>query len=376
MFQSAPDPKAGREFPGPRRAGIPHEVSIRSRPEGRERGAGGSAANGGGGFNPLPTRRPGESGLARDDVMPALRFQSAPDPKAGRELGLRGLLLGLIEVSIRSRPEGRERVLPSCPYNRPLSCFNPLPTRRPGESHRRHDRFHRLDGFNPLPTRRPGESPRRATRWRSPTFQSAPDPKAGREPIGSELTGGVASFNPLPTRRPGERPSRHTRCGASQLFQSAPDPKAGRERAWSLAIRLPSLFQSAPDPKAGREHRLPLDGLDPGRFNPLPTRRPGERSAVTAPLVSVAVFQSAPDPKAGREIPRVLERIRQGCFNPLPTRRPGERTSPACTELDPANGFNPLPTRRPGERTSGTEQPLAVEHVSIRSRPEGRERGR
>ena len=60
-------------------------------------------------------------------------------------------------VSIRSRPEGRERARTEIWPSRLTLCFNPLPTRRPGE---------RSVNLN-----EEGEEP----------FQSAPDPKAGRE---------------------------------------------------------------------------------------------------------------------------------------------------------------------------------------------------
>ena len=86
----------------------PDRVSIRSRPEGRERVTG----------NPTTT-------------VTAV-FQSAPDPKAGREDVVAQTSRDLA-VSIRSRPEGRERAPLRNVTMARARGFNPLPTRRPGE---------------------------------------------------------------------------------------------------------------------------------------------------------------------------------------------------------------------------------------------------
>ncbi len=60
VFQSAPDPEVGRNWPDQARSEPPRLVSIRSRPGGREEpvttGADGDGIDG---FNPLPTRRSG-----------------------------------------------------------------------------------------------------------------------------------------------------------------------------------------------------------------------------------------------------------------------------------------------------------------------------
>ena len=325
-------------------------------------------------------------------------FQSAPDPKAGREAGRGPGGRSASSVSIRSRPEGRERA--SADRRRPAgSRFNPLPTRRPGES-----RVARI------------------VAWVD-QFQSAPDPKAGREARHSGRRNLIECFNPLPTRRPGERPP----IGGCpvRLEVSIRSRPEGRERArWRLATATGIvLFQSAPDPKAGREGPTRPPSRPGSGFNPLPTRRPGEsregagvgrdglvsirsrpegrergndavtprpgrrvsirsrpegreRAYVRASPKTSSGFQSAPDPKAGREAsvtgiyssekivsirsrPEGRERGRCGagdrlrpqCFNPLPTRRPGESRSRS-TRAPQSAGFNPLPTRRPGESGS------------------------
>ena len=65
-------------------------VSIRSRPEGRE--------------EPLNV----------DEGISPVQFQSAPDPKAGRNSRDGSPALSAYQVSIRSRPEGREELETFC----------------------------------------------------------------------------------------------------------------------------------------------------------------------------------------------------------------------------------------------------------------------
>ncbi len=133
MFQSAPDPKAGRYMIRILRIESCINVSIRSRPEGRE--------------------------------IPKMM-----------------ILLGLqFYVSIRSRPEGREIQVRSRGSARGPMCFNPLPTRRPGDTQIPDIRDPHSQSFNPLPTRRPGDTEMLQSRY-----------------------GLISRFNPLPTRRPGD----------------------------------------------------------------------------------------------------------------------------------------------------------------------------
>ncbi len=85
-------------------------------------------------------------------------------------------------------------------------------------------------------------------------------------------------------------------------FQSSPDPKAGRNNASSDPVPvLERLFQSSPDPKAGRNHH---DGGDSPESKPVPIlARPegrAQRGASLSYAVPSNVFQSSPDPKAGR----------------------------------------------------------------------------
>src|SRR5205085_8774635 len=114
QFQSSPDPKAGRheEFDNASTTG--RGVSILARPEGRaprpSTSRSGSlsssfnprptrrpGATSGSTppssttrrFNPRPTRRPGATSSPASCLLSPLRFQSSPDPKAGRHV--RGL---------------------------------------------------------------------------------------------------------------------------------------------------------------------------------------------------------------------------------------------------------------------------------------------
>ena len=193
MFQSAPDPKAGRESPGPGSKRHRPSVSIRSRPEGRER------------------------------------------------VGRRRLDQRHRTVSIRSRPEGRERVRHSGRPSRSIICFNPLPTRRPGES--RITGSESITSWVSIRSRPEGRErvrglPRRPVEFRV-SIRSRPE---GRERGCGNCwpTAAASGFNPLPTRRPGERLWVDAFLGPGHKFQSAPDPKAGREvgvcaATWSSA---------------------------------------------------------------------------------------------------------------------------------------------
>ena len=182
-------------------------VSIRSRPEDREKAS-----------------------AEMRVVRARAEFQSAPGPKTGRkELGSDRFQVGA-DVSIRSRPEDREKDAPG------------------------------LGGV------------------RHAVFQSAPGPKTGRKIVGIGLPlGSVYCFNPLPARRPGESVGRVSWCkGSGVSIRSRPEDREKDQRSCSRPIRCAS-FQSAPGPKTGRKR---------GHHRLNPDRRP---------------FQSAPGPKTGRK---------------------------------------------------------------------------
>ena len=159
-------------------------------------------------------------------------------------------------------------------------------------------------------------------------------------------------------------------------------------------------FQSAPDPKAGRCHRG-RSGVGSARkgFNPLPTRRSGDANGLTMGQLRDSWFQSAPDPKVGRCILQEYLGGSIDTFQSAPDPKVGRcdltqyidrpshvsiRSRPEGREMlgDDAGDvlfelrFNPLPTRRSGDAKTPEQVRQAI-LVSIRSRPEGREmRGR
>ena len=133
LFQSTPDQKAGR---------CQHHGQADPQPEH--------------GFNPRPTRRPGDA-LLPTVVIPAGRlFQSTPDQKAGR---CAERTVGKIKGSkFQSTPDQKAGRCGSRGIYRPSgSSFNPRPTRRPGDAI--------VLGLLDIPLI---------------VFQSTPDQKAGR----------------------------------------------------------------------------------------------------------------------------------------------------------------------------------------------------
>ena len=207
MFQSSPDPKAGRSLTHRRLAQAHRGVSILARPEGRAqhllqlhqraghrpvsilarpegraqppRAACGSGP--GHSFNPRPTRRPGAAAAAATVVMALPMFQSSPDPKAGRSLRIGAGVAAGVRVSILARPEGRAQ---------------PGARRRDGRD---------VSGFNPRPTRRPGAASRRIDApltGRGVSILARPEGRAQR-PAPACAPTRPCSFNPRPTRRPG-----------------------------------------------------------------------------------------------------------------------------------------------------------------------------
>jgi len=134
LFQSAPNPKVGRYQLCPRDTMRAALVSIRSQPEGRE--------------------------IPRDVVDKVLDIKvSIRSQPEGREIPWLKLSL-LVEklVSIRSQPEGRE--IPKLAVLNDIvdRCFNPLPTRRSGDTWLRSINTSFSRCFNPLPTRRSGDT--------------------------------------------------------------------------------------------------------------------------------------------------------------------------------------------------------------------------
>jgi len=109
-------------------------------------------------FNPLPTRRSGDTHWLTWRLSEVTLFQSAPNPKVGRYTAIDAYItlnfgfnplptrrsgdtnidddgkITVMVVSIRSQPEGREILhIVLCSPCAAL-CFNPLPTRRSGDT--------------------------------------------------------------------------------------------------------------------------------------------------------------------------------------------------------------------------------------------------
>jgi len=180
-------------------------------------------------------------------------------------------------VSIRSRPEGRE--IPALPPEPERVACVSIRSRPEGREIPETRRFAEAIGVVSIRSRPEGREihANRQTRAATNTFQSAPDPKAGR----------YSQFRQRPPRL--------------KLFQSAPDPKAGRYKGKRVTF-TPEQIVSIRSRPEGRE--IPCTGIMRRprnfRFNPLPTRRPGDTQGRGEALALSDVFQSAPDPKAGR----------------------------------------------------------------------------
>jgi len=185
-------------------------------------------------------------------------FQSSPDPEAGRNPAVVGVGRALHAVPILARPGGRAQ-----PNNELLKQI------------------------------------------KARMFQSSPDPEAGRNNPAARLDE-VAVVVPI-LARPGGRAQRRGVPTVELFnlllsFQSSPDPEAGRNEYQRRVASLPDVFQSSPDPEAGRNpaHRR-LDGRL--QFVPI-LARPGGRAQPLGRATRVKTysdwFQSSPDPEAGR----------------------------------------------------------------------------
>jgi len=155
-------------------------VSIRSQPEGREI---------------LPMG---------GDLLAAMTFQSAPNPKVGRYLyGYTDKTYDMY-VSIRSQPEGRE-IQRLGRMVAPLMMFQSAPNPKVGRyrnlSLMACARFMFQSAPNPKVGRYYAELDSTGFIVK---FQSAPNPKVGRYVLIKPILQSKICFNPLPTRRSGD----------------------------------------------------------------------------------------------------------------------------------------------------------------------------
>src|SRR5207244_3408421 len=98
-------PEGREERPGLRDDGRRDRVSIRSRPEGREEQAmSGQSLRVPGQFQSAPDPKVGRNKYRAERIARTETFQSAPDPKVGRNAGGRARQEQAPPVSIRSRP--------------------------------------------------------------------------------------------------------------------------------------------------------------------------------------------------------------------------------------------------------------------------------
>ena len=211
-------------------------------------------------------------------------------------------------------------------------------------------------------------------RWQvAGLFQSSPDPKAGRH---LQCCSGLVAFVVVsilarPEGRAPRGKTRERRQSLNVSILARPEGRAPRLVAPALAVVQPVsilarpegraprqlavnnvsqyTFQSSPDPKAWRHGAAAvLPARSRLRFNPRPTRRPGATTtAVTVPK-KFDQFQSSPDPKAGRH--PLLRCGNPDCRVVSILARPEGRAPrhDRDRQSSPTDGFNPRPTRRPG----------------------------
>ncbi len=201
-------------------------------------------------------------------------FQSAPDPKAGRNT-LPLQLPSLLDVSIRSRLGGREK---PCTH-RCTSQFIKVSIRSRLGGREKRAAFYPggfCRCFNPLPTRRSGETDLTTAYMTGYEFQSAPDSEVGRNAKPSCVWPMPTSFNPLPTRRSGE--TGVSKDNSPVLVVSIRSRLGGREKRFVGAPLVQLHHVSIRSRLGGREKRTmpPTAAAGATCFNPLPTRRSGE----------------------------------------------------------------------------------------------------
>ncbi len=225
------------------------------------------------------------------------------------------------------------------------------------------------------------------------SFQSSPDPKAGRNgPRRASCAAPGRGSNPRPTRRPGATGTVQKVAETTREFQSSPDPKAGRNIGPRTLGPIAFLFQSSPDPKAGR-NRGPAGGEGRGLHVPILARPEGRAQRVVdaCDLGGLVVpILARPEGRAQHEL-EMVSKFGHAGSNPRPTRRPGATGRSTCHPLvsavpilarpegraQPPEGgpmegramsSNPRPTRRPGA-TLGPE-PLSPRTFAFQSSPD------
>ena len=180
-FNPLPSPKQGETMPSRVVAAPASPVSIRSphRSKGRR-----ATANRPRRFLFVSIRSPHRSKGRQESSWydsSGDEFQSAPLTEARGDPIVPGHAKLAVVVSIRSPHRSKGRRVHMVNVKAPLSCFNPLPSPKQGETPRYRRIGWRWDRFNPLPSPKQGET-------------------SASPPIGSNQT----SFNPLPSPKQGE----------------------------------------------------------------------------------------------------------------------------------------------------------------------------
>ena len=228
----------------------------------------------------------------------AVKFQSAPGPRAGRcAPGGVGRVVR-ISVSIRARPEGRA-----------VRCARQCPAR-------------------------------------SSRFQSAPGPRAGRCLMLAAVWLDRPGFNPRPARGPGGAIlAARKAAGLSVSIRARPEGRAvlmhpdGRVKLPHVSIRarpegravrytdedierLVREFQSAPGPRAGRCARPSRSRTSASRFNPRPARGPGGAPVLRRVAeVLVVSIRARPEGRAVRARPDEKREAKQVSIRARPEGR-------------------------------------------------------
>ena len=249
-------------------------VSIHSRPPGREKPrSSASAWARAASFNPLPPTRTGETCCwLRPTATP--RFQSTPAHQDGRNLHPLGVRAGWGNVSIHSRPPGREKLINWNPNNT-IGGFQSTPAHQDGRNVCGPPGRFLAKMFQSTPAHQDGRNRhplgRRGAACR---FQSTPAHQDGRNVTFLLLRTSVSSFNPLPPTRTGETSASGVVCCFTVVSIHSRPP--GREKPVVRFHSVPPMVSIHSRPP-GREkpYSRKVRGAKCG-FNPLPPTRTGE----------------------------------------------------------------------------------------------------
>ena len=151
-------------------------------------------------------------------------------------------------VSIRSPHRSKGRLAPHGWKPNPLSCFNPLPSPKQGETGQCRPRL--------------------------------------RYPAGVSIRS--------PHRSKGRRPNEISRAGGLSVSIRSPHRSKGRPPIWKTKRTRHNSFNPLPSPKQGETRRVDNRRRTVRRFNPLPSPKQGETGCRSSRRMASSAFQSAP----------------------------------------------------------------------------------